>query len=209
MTSTDCLSYFQNVILRSHSELLNRQVSTEISLSGNQVSTEPPVSIDITSIHFLFCIATNLIAVIFTMPMRRQRCETKPVDSGKEETFVTLAIPIIATGSRIPSVFVFPRKYYREYFIDNRLHGGMGSANKPFLMKSDDFFKILEHFVGHTQYTVERLLLLLLDIKQYHLSAKGIDFPKSYGLIILSFLPHCSHKLQALDKSITKISQHF
>lgn len=36
-------------------------------------------------------------------------------------------------------------------------------------------------------------------IYESHLSVNAIDFAKQNGIILLSFPPHCSHKMQPLD----------
>ena len=48
----------------------------------------------------------------------------------------------------------------------------------------------------------ERPVLLLLDNHSSHLSIDGLNIAKDNGVVILSFPPHCSHKLQPLDRSV-------
>jgi len=45
-------------------------------------------------------------------------------------------------------------------------------------------------------------VLLLLDNQESHLSIPVIDYCKDNGVVLLSFLPHCSHQLQPLDLSV-------
>lgn len=45
-------------------------------------------------------------------------------------------------------------------------------------------------------------MLVLLDNHESHLYLPVIDFCREYGVVLLSFLPHCSYKLQPLDRSV-------
>ncbi len=69
-------------------------------------------------------------------------------------------------------------------------------------MKEEHFADFLKHFVNHTKCSKEKPSLLLLDNHGSHLSVKGLDCVKENGVVILSFHPHCSHKLQPLDRSV-------
>jgi hypothetical protein len=57
-------------------------------------------------------------------------------------------------------------------------------------------------FFKHTRSTKERPVLLILDDHDSHLSLDGIELCRESGIIILSLPPHCSHKLQPLDRSV-------
>ena len=43
---------------------------------------------------------------------------------------------------------------------------------------------------------------MILDNHNSHLSLEGLEFAKQNGIIMVSFPPHCSHKLQPLDLSV-------
>lgn len=60
----------------------------------------------------------------------------------------------------------------------------------------------MEHFIKHVKPSVEYPILLLLDNHSSHLCIKTLDLAKSNWIIIISFPPHCSHKLQPLDVSV-------
>lgn len=69
-------------------------------------------------------------------------------------------------------------------------------------MQEEDFLVFLRHFVKHTRPTPESQVILLLDNHSSNLSIKGIDFCRKHGVVLLSFPPHCSHKIQPLDRSV-------
>lgn len=69
-------------------------------------------------------------------------------------------------------------------------------------MTEDLFVAFLKHFHNHVKSTKEKPCLLLLDNHSSHLSIEGLNFAKDNGIIMLSFPPHCTHRLQPLDRSV-------
>ncbi|XP_039659048.1 uncharacterized protein LOC120560514 [Perca fluviatilis] len=69
-------------------------------------------------------------------------------------------------------------------------------------MHDVDFLSFLQHFARHTRVNLDSKVLLLLDNHWSHLSVAAIDFCRSNGIVLLSFPPHCSHRLQPLDRSV-------
>lgn len=69
-------------------------------------------------------------------------------------------------------------------------------------MTAEIFPDFLKHFAKTTRCSKEKPLILLLDNHDSHLSIEGLDYCKANGITLLSFPPHCSHKLQPLDKSV-------
>lgn len=64
------------------------------------------------------------------------------------------------------------------------------------------FCDFLRHFHSHVRCSQENPSLLLLDNHGSHLSIEGLNFAKSKGIVMLSFPPHCTHRLQPLDRSV-------
>lgn len=122
--------------------------------------------------------------------------------SGERGTLVTVAVAVSALGNAIPPLFVFPRVNYKPHFVHGGPVGSVGTANPSGWMKEDQFFTFAEHFVQHARPTRDRPVLLLLDNHESHLSIKALDYFKENGVTVLSFPPHCSHKLQPLDRTV-------
>ena len=72
-----------------------------------------------------------------------------------------------ATGTLIPSQYVFPRVRFREHFISN---GPVGTANPSSWLKADDFMVFMKRFVTVTKCSKESPDLLILDNHASHLS---------------------------------------
>lgn len=69
-------------------------------------------------------------------------------------------------------------------------------------MNSDNFFDFLKRFQAFTRFSTQNPLFLLLDNHVSHCSLEAITFARANGIHMLSFPPHCSHRLQPLDVSV-------
>lgn len=133
---------------------------------------------------------------------RRGYKQVGSIVSAERGTLVTMACAISSIGNNIPPFFVFPRAHYRDHFVANGPPGSSGSANPSGWMKETNFVLFLKHFHNHVKSTLERPVLLLLDNHGSHLCIEGLNFAKSNRIVMLSFPPHCSHKLQPLDRTV-------
>ncbi|XP_065124996.1 uncharacterized protein [Paramisgurnus dabryanus] len=133
---------------------------------------------------------------------RRGVKQVGAMTSGERGTLVSVAYAVQALGNTIPPFFVFPRKNFKDHFVQSGPLGSAGSANSSGWMQEEDFLSFLVHFVKHTKVSPERKVLLLLDNHSSHISVRAVDFCKGQGIVLLTFPPHCSHKLQPLDRSV-------
>lgn len=124
------------------------------------------------------------------------------ITSQERGTLVTLAMAVSASGNSIPPYFIFPRVNYRHHMVSQGPPGSVGGANPSGWMKADNFLDWCKHFVKYIRPSIERPALLLLDNHDSHLSIAALDYLKENGVTVLSFPPHCSHKLQPLDRSV-------
>ncbi|XP_025192175.1 uncharacterized protein LOC112592366 [Melanaphis sacchari] len=124
------------------------------------------------------------------------------ITSAERGTLVTLAFAVSALGNSVPPYFIFPRVHFKDHFIAKGPLGCAGSANPSGWMKETHFIDYLKHFVSHVRCSKTKPVLLLLDNHDSHLSIEGLNYSKENGITILSFPPHCSHKLQPLDRSV-------
>jgi len=69
-------------------------------------------------------------------------------------------------------------------------------------MTSENFLVFVKLFVLHSKSSIEHPVRLLLDNHESHISIECIAYAKEHGVHMLSFPPHCSHKLQPLDRSV-------
>lgn len=133
---------------------------------------------------------------------RRGMRQLGKMTSAERGTLVTVAVAVSAIGNTIPPFFVFPRVNYKDSFVRGGPLGSSGDANKSGWMKEENFIKYAKHFVQYVKPSKEKPVLLLLDNHNSHLSIEVLEYFKDNGVVLLSFPPHCSHKLQPLDRTV-------
>ncbi|KAJ8930258.1 hypothetical protein NQ314_016951 [Rhamnusium bicolor] len=94
------------------------------------------------------------------------------------------------------------RQFGRDHFLKEGPPGSVDGANPSGWMKETHFLEYVKHFVRHTRASVDRPTVLLLDNHDSHMSVEGLTYCENNGVTVLSFPPHCSHKLQPLDRSV-------
>lgn len=129
----------------------------------------------------------------------KQVCTLTSAERGQ---LVTFCVAVNAIGGFVPPMLIFPRKNYHDNFIRDGPEGSIGACHPSGWMTQDNFLLFMKHFIKHTKATVEKPILLLLDNHQSHVNYDVITLCKENGVILLSFPPHCSHKLQLLDRSV-------
>lgn len=87
-------------------------------------------------------------------------------------------------------------------FLDNVSSGTVGFANDSGWMDQSAFVRFIRHFIRNVKPSFDSPVLLLMDNHTSHLSVDALDLAAANGVHILSFPPHCSHKLQPLDVSV-------
>ncbi|CAH1970304.1 unnamed protein product [Acanthoscelides obtectus] len=124
------------------------------------------------------------------------------VTSAERGTLVTTLFFINAAGGFLPPVFVFPRVNYKDIVLNNGPPGALGLAQVSGWMTEDCFVKALEHFVIHVRPSKENPALILMDNHTSHVNLRVVEFARQNSIIIVTFPPHCSHKLQPLDITV-------
>ncbi|KAI8440679.1 hypothetical protein MSG28_009033 [Choristoneura fumiferana] len=132
---------------------------------------------------------------------RRGIKQVGSVTSGERGTLVTLAFAVSALGNVIPPFFVFPRVRYHDHFLRDGPVGSTGTANPSGWMQDEGFLQFLNHFKKYANCSKSHPILLVLDNHSSHIHINCLDYCKDNGIVLLSFPPHCSHKLQPLDRS--------
>ncbi|KAF2891293.1 hypothetical protein ILUMI_14880 [Ignelater luminosus] len=60
----------------------------------------------------------------------------------------------------------------------------------------------VHHFIKHSKPSPDNPVLLLLGNHSSHFSVEAINLCRKHDVVMLSFPPHCSHRLQPLDLSV-------
>ena len=133
---------------------------------------------------------------------RQGEKQVSAMTSMERGRLVTLAFAGNAIGNYIPPMFIFPLKRYKDHFVRDGPTGSVGRANGSGWMQEDDFYFCLEYFKNHVRPSKEKKTLLLLDNHASHTALKNIEFCRDNGITLLTFPPHCTHKLQPLDRTL-------
>lgn len=78
----------------------------------------------------------------------------------------------------------------------------LGLAYPSGWMTKENFVKVFRHFIKYSGASNENPCLLLLDNHQSHVNLDVIKLAKENGVHLLTFPPHCSHRLQPLDVGV-------
>jgi len=124
------------------------------------------------------------------------------VTSAERGNLVTTLFFINAVGGFLPPVFIFPRVNYKDIMLTNGPPGALGLAHISGWMTEECFMKALKHFVTHVKPSQMNPALILMDNHSSHVNLSVIQFARENFIIIVTFPPHCSHKLQPLDVTV-------
>lgn len=69
-------------------------------------------------------------------------------------------------------------------------------------MNSENFWKVLDHFMEHINSSKENPSLIIYDNHESHISVEITDKARDNGDTILTLPPHCSNKMHTLDVSV-------
>lgn len=122
--------------------------------------------------------------------------------SAERGTLVTVELAANAAGNTIPPMFIFPRLKYKELFLRDGPPESIGAGNSSGWMTATEFLLYMDHFIKYTKPTPEEPVLLLLDNHQSHIDIGVVEKAKASSVIMLSFPPHYTHRLQPLDVGV-------
>ncbi|GFR33829.1 casein kinase I isoform alpha [Trichonephila clavata] len=80
--------------------------------------------------------------------------------------------------------------------------GTVGTAHISGWSNAKIFVEFSKHFISPVKCSVNQQVLLLLDNQESHVSIEAITLSKEHGIVMLTFPPHTSHKLQPLDRGV-------
>ncbi|XP_036149238.1 uncharacterized protein LOC118647803 [Monomorium pharaonis] len=99
-------------------------------------------------------------------------------------------------------MFIFPRVRYTQIFLRNGPPDCIGAGNHSGWMQKKEFLIFLAHFIHHAKPTKEEPVLLMLDNHSSHINIEVVNKAKNNNIILFSFPPHCSYRLQPLDVGV-------
>ncbi|ESO04218.1 hypothetical protein HELRODRAFT_172568 [Helobdella robusta] len=131
------------------------------------------------------------------------------ITSGERGHTVTVLCSMNAAGIFIPPMFIFPRKRMVDSLMNDSPPQSIGTCTPSGWSDSECFMKWLRHFISIVKPSVNDKHLILLDGHHSHKTLESVMFAQENGIEMLTFPPHCTHKLQPLDKTFFKSLKSF
>ncbi|KAI0235340.1 hypothetical protein LSAT2_014173, partial [Lamellibrachia satsuma] len=124
--------------------------------------------------------------------------------SGERGATVTVICGMNAVGTYLPPMFIFPRKRMVASLMIGAPYQSVGYCSPNGWTDSDLFVKWLEHFASFTNASVDVPQIVILDGHHSHKTLAAVEYARSRGITLITLPPHCTHKMQPLDRSYFK-----
>ena len=95
-----------------------------------------------------------------------------------------------------------PSSEFQQFYDERAPPESLGLANHSGWMNSELLPVVLWHFIKFMNVSITDSAVLFLNNHVSHLSLEAIELARENGLHLVTFSPHCSHKLQPLDISV-------
>jgi len=101
-------------------------------------------------------------------------------------------------------MFIYPRKRMIAALLNGAPPQSVGYTSATGWTDSNLFINWLEHFVRFTNASKSSPHIIILDGHHSHKTLSAITFARDNGLHLLTLPPHCTHRMQPLDRSYFK-----
>ena len=155
----------------------------------------------------IYNINETSIMTVVQAPHIIASCGTKQVGqcvSAEHGQLITMCGKGNAIGNFIPPVFIYPRAWFHDTMIKGGPPGCIGYAKSSTSgwMTGPLFLKVLEHIKKLVRCLKEDPVLLLMDNHESHCTLDAINYCCENGMVVLIFLPQCTHRMQPLDVAV-------
>jgi len=151
----------------------------------------------------------NIFAQIWTKQFRKDvSCERRAV--------ITACMIISSVGNTVPPVFIFPTRLNDSLMLGalpRRLE--LVYSPQSSWVTGPLFLRVLEHVKKYTRSSKEDRIILLMDSHESHCTLDSIQYARENGITLVTFPPHCCHRLQTLGvgvmgpfKGKLRVAQH-
>ena len=129
--------------------------------------------------------------------------------SSERGTLTTVICCCNATGSFIPPFMIFARKRMQDVLMDGAPPGSKGICTDNGWINGEAFLTWLTWFVDVVRPTATKKVLLLLDNHEAHKYYPALHFASKNHVMMLSFAPHTTHRMQPLDVAVYRALKIF
>lgn len=130
--------------------------------------------------------------------------QVSKITSGEKGNTVTVICCMNASGNFVPPMMIFPRKRMLDLLMKGSPPGSIGAASPNGWTDSNLFIKWLQHFISEVKCTKSDPCILIMDGHQSHKTLEAIELARDNGVIMITLPPHCTHRMQPLDRTFFK-----
>lgn len=124
------------------------------------------------------------------------------ISSAERGQLTTVICCCNAAGSYVPPYFIFARKRMQDRLLDGAPPGSRASVTDNGWINGPTFLLWLQFFVETVRPKDNRKILLLLDNHEAHKYFPALQFASANNVVLVSFAPHTTNKMQPLDVCI-------
>ncbi|XP_065658570.1 uncharacterized protein LOC136083093 [Hydra vulgaris] len=130
--------------------------------------------------------------------------QVSKITSGERGATVTVVCAMSASGTYVPPLFIFPRKRMTDRLAVGATSGSIIRVSSSGWTDSSLFIEWLTHFVSVNHASKINEQLIVLDGHHSHKTLEAINFCRDNGIHLITLPPHCTHKVQPLDRTFFK-----
>lgn len=136
---------------------------------------------------------------------RRGKKQIGAISSAEKGSLITVVTCMSPAGIFVPPMIIFPRKNMSDALMRGAPPGSIGRSHPSGWIQTYLFTEWFEHFVKFVKPSEASPVLLLLDGHFSHTkNIDLIDIARREHITIISFPPHCTHKVQPLDRTFMR-----
>lgn len=152
-------------------------------------------------------VVQNKIAQVVGRKGKRQIASLTSAERG---SLITLVAAMSAAGQFIPPMMIFPRKNINQQLMRGAPPGAIMEVHPSGWIQSNIFTRWFQHFIDTVKPTEKSPVLLILDGHYSHTrNIQIIDLARDNHVTIIVLPPHCTHKLQPLDKTFMGVLKSY
>lgn len=130
--------------------------------------------------------------------------QVRKITSGERGQNHTVLCCMSSAGTYIPPLFIYPRKRMILALMNGAPIGSIAAVTASGWIDADVFLIWLQHFAKVAKCHKEDPHLIILDGHHSHKTIAAINFAREHGIIMIQLPPHCTHRLQPLDRTFFK-----
>ena len=134
----------------------------------------------------------------------QEKSQVSKMTSGEKGATVTVVCAMCASSTYVPLLLIFLRKRMTDSLAVGAPSGSIIRVSSSRWTDSSLFIKWLTHFVAVTHASKTNEQLIVLDGHHSHKTLEAINFCCSNGIYLIILPPHCTHKMQPLDRTFFK-----